>query len=80
MPILYSKTGLILEACKTQTKIGESELEKIRRKLTKKTYYFKERGIRLTRPRYYYNKEWNIMIPETLNETLKALKPAVQTG
>lgn len=78
MPILYSKTGLILEACKTQAKIGESELEKIRRKLTKKVYYFKERGIRLTRPRYHYNKEWNIMIPETLSETLKVLKPVVQ--
>jgi len=75
MPILYSKTGLILEACKAQAKIGESELEKIRRKLTKKIYYFKERGIRLTRPRYHYNKEWNIMIPETLNEVVKAMKP-----
>ncbi|MGV8141165.1 MAG: type IV toxin-antitoxin system AbiEi family antitoxin domain-containing protein [Candidatus Woesearchaeota archaeon] len=72
MPILYSKAGLILEACKTQLKIDESDLDKIRKKLSKKIYYFKERGIRLVRPRYKYYKEWNIMLPETLYELMIA--------
>ncbi len=78
MPILYSKVGLILEACKTQIKISEADIEKIRSKLTKKINYYKERGIRLVRPRYHYNKEWNIMIPETLNEKIKTMKVVTQ--
>jgi predicted transcriptional regulator of viral defense system len=79
MPILYSKVGLVLDNCKIELKLSESDLEKIRRKLTKKIYYYKERGIRLTRPRYHYNKEWNIMIPETLNEVVKARKPVTNS-
>jgi predicted transcriptional regulator of viral defense system len=76
MPILYNKTGLVLEACKSQLKVEDSELDKLKKKLTKKTYYFKERGIRLTRPRYNYYKEWNIMIPEILYEMMIAGRPA----
>ncbi|MGV8171693.1 MAG: type IV toxin-antitoxin system AbiEi family antitoxin domain-containing protein [Candidatus Woesearchaeota archaeon] len=74
MPILYSKTGLILETCKTQIKLSEADIEKIHSKLTKKINYYKELGIRLVRPRYQYNKEWNIMIPETLSEKIRAIK------
>ncbi len=75
MPILYSKVGLILEICKTQLKMDESEIDKIRKKLSKKIFYFKERGIKLIRPRYHYYKEWNIMLPERLFEMIKAMKP-----
>jgi len=78
MPILYSKVGLILELCKTQLKIDDSDIEKLRKKLSKKIFYYKERGIKLIRPRYYYYKEWNIMLPEQLYELAKNLKP-IQT-
>ncbi len=75
MPILYSKVGLILEICKTQLKIDESDIDKIRKKLSKKIFYFKERGIKFVRPRYKYYKEWNIMLPEQLFEIIKSMKP-----
>jgi predicted transcriptional regulator of viral defense system len=76
MPILYNKVGLVLELCKTNLKIDNADLEKLRKKLTKKIYYFKERGIKLIRPKYHYLKEWNIMLPEHLFEIAKVLKPA----
>ena len=75
MPILYSKVGLILELCKTQLKIDDSDIEKLRKKLSKKIFYYKERGIRLIRPRYYYYKEWNIMLPEHLFEIVRKINP-----
>jgi predicted transcriptional regulator of viral defense system len=75
MPILYSKVGLMLELCKTELKIDDSEIEKLRKKLSKKIYYYKERGIKLIRPRYYYYKEWNIMLPEQLFEMAKQARP-----
>jgi predicted transcriptional regulator of viral defense system len=74
-PILYNKAGLILELCKGNLKIDEDDLEKIRKRLTRKIYYFKERGIKLVRPKYHYNKEWNIMLPDHLFELTKILKP-----
>jgi len=77
MPILYSKVGLILELCKTELKIDESDIDKLKKKLSKKTFYFKERGIKLIRPRYHYYKEWNIMLPEHLFEMTKTMKPQV---
>ena len=76
MPILYSKVGLILELCKTQLKIDDSDIEKLRKKLSKKIFYFKERGIKLIRPKYHYYKDWNIMLPEHMFELAKTLKPA----
>jgi len=78
MPILYSKVGLIIELCKTNLKLSDSDIDKIHKKLSKKIFYYKERGIKLIRPRYYYNKEWNMMIPEQLNEIVKTMRP-VQT-
>jgi len=77
MPILYSKVGLILELCKTELKIEESDIDKLRKKLTKKIFYFKERGIKLIRPRYQYYKEWNIMLPEHLFEMAIMMKPQI---
>jgi len=77
MPILYSKAGLILEICKDNLKIENEDLEKIKKKLTKKTYYFKERGIRLIRPKYHYHKEWNIMLPDKLFELAKTARPQI---
>ncbi len=71
MPILYNKIGLILESCKQELKIDLSDLEKIRRRLTKKINYFKEKDIKLIRPKYKYYKEWNIMIQEPLFEIVK---------
>lgn len=78
MPILYSKVGLILELCKSNLKIDDSDIEKLRKKLSKKIYYYKERGIKLIRPRYKYFKEWNIMIPEQLFELSKSM--SLKTG
>jgi len=77
MPILYNKTGMILDVCKQNLKIDDQELDKIRKKLSKKIYYYKERGIKLIRPRYRYYKEWNIMIPEHQYELIKTLKPGI---
>lgn len=69
-PILYNKIGLILDANKNFLKIEESDLEKIRKKLTRKIYYAKEKGLRLIRPKYKYYKKWNMMISESLYETI----------
>jgi predicted transcriptional regulator of viral defense system len=80
MPILYSKVGLVLELCKTQLKIDSSDIDKLRKKLSKKIFYYKERGIKLIRPRYHYYKEWNIMLPEHLFEMAQAMKPATVQG
>jgi predicted transcriptional regulator of viral defense system len=79
MPILYSKVGLILELCKTELKLDASDIDKLRKKLSKKIFYFKERGIKLIRPRYYYYKEWNIMLPEQLFEIAKTMRPITKT-
>ena len=75
MPILYSKVGLILELCKSYIKIDQSDIEKLRKKLSKKIFYYKERGIKLVRPKYFYLKEWNIMLPEQIFEVAKIVKP-----
>jgi len=75
MPILYNKVGLLLELCKVQLKIDDSDIDKLKKKLTKKIPYYKEKGIRLIRPKYYYYKEWNIMLPEQIFELTKILKP-----
>jgi predicted transcriptional regulator of viral defense system len=69
-PILYNKIGLILETNKNFLKIDESDLEKIRKKLSKKIYYAREKGIRLIRPKYKYYKKWNMMITESLYELI----------
>ncbi|MGV8150665.1 MAG: type IV toxin-antitoxin system AbiEi family antitoxin domain-containing protein [Candidatus Woesearchaeota archaeon] len=69
-PILYNKTGLILDTTKTFTRIPEEDIDKIRKKLTKKIYYAREKGIRLIRPRYKYYGKWNIMITEQLYEQI----------
>ncbi|MEM4711157.1 MAG: hypothetical protein QXL18_04365 [Candidatus Woesearchaeota archaeon] len=65
-PILYNKTGLILDITKQYLKIENEELEKIRKKLSKKIYYAKEKGLKLIKPKYKYYIKWNIMIPEEL--------------
>jgi len=75
MPILYHKVGLILELCKNNLKIDNDDIEKIRKKLTKKIYYFKERGIKLIRPKYHYYKPWNIMLPENLYKLTQPTAP-----
>ena len=69
-PILYNKIGLILETNKTYLKIEETDIEKIRKKLSKKTYYAREKGLRLIRTKYKYYMKWNIMIPENLYEQI----------
>ena len=63
-PILYHKTGFVLEAIKEHYAISESDLEPIKKKLSKKIFYFREKGLRLTRPRYIFNNTWRVMIPE----------------
>lgn len=65
-PILYNKIGLILDVTKEYTKTMEEELEVIKKRLSKKIFYAKEKEIKLIRPRYRYYKKWNIMIPEQL--------------
>lgn len=70
-PILYNKTGLVLEASKFYNKLSDEDLDKIRKKLSKKIFYSKEKGIKLIRPRYKYNAKWNIMIPENVYEMVK---------
>ena len=59
---------------KIQLKIDNTDIDKLKKKLTKKIYYYKEKGIKLIRPKYYYYKEWNIMIPEQIFELTKTLK------
>ncbi|HYD04065.1 MAG TPA: hypothetical protein VEC16_07255 [Alphaproteobacteria bacterium] len=78
MGILYNKVGLLLEVCSSQLHLDPSDIDKIRKKLSKKIYYYKEPGLRLIRPRYFYNKEWNIMLPEQLHNLVQSLKPQVQ--
>lgn len=69
-PILYNKTGLILDATKAFTKIQEEDLEKIKKKLTKKIFYAREKEVKLIRPRYKYYGKWNLMITEKLYEMI----------
>ncbi|HEY9700876.1 MAG TPA: hypothetical protein V6C58_00425, partial [Allocoleopsis sp.] len=73
--ILYNKIGLILEVCSPFLKIEKDEIEKLRKKLTKKIYYYKEPGLRLMRPKYEYYKEWNIMITKELHDLIKSIRP-----
>ena len=68
-PILYNKIGLLLDITKDSIIIQEEDLEKIRKKLGKKIYYYKDSKVSLIRPRYKYNKQWNIMIPEQIQKT-----------
>jgi predicted transcriptional regulator of viral defense system len=70
-PILYNKLGFLLEAAKQNLDIHDEELETIRKKLTKKTFYLKEKGLTLIRPRYRYYQKWNLMIPEDLMDMVK---------
>lgn len=65
-PILYNKIGLILDATKSFTKLQEEDFENIRKKLSKKIFYAREKELKLVRPRYKYHNKWNIMIPENL--------------
>ncbi|HGJ67636.1 TPA: hypothetical protein ENS27_19930 [bacterium] len=65
-PILYNKIGLILDTTKSFTRLQEEDFEKIRKKLSKKIFYAREKELRLIRPRYKYYGKWNIMIPENL--------------
>lgn len=65
-PILYNKIGLILDTTKAFTKLQEEDFEKIRKKLSKKIFYAREKELKLVRPRYKYYVKWNIMIPENL--------------
>jgi len=65
-PILYNKTGVVLEAVKDYLRISSDDLERLRKKLGKKIYYAKERGLTLMRPKYKYYLKWNIMLPEPL--------------
>ncbi|GIU69883.1 MAG: hypothetical protein KatS3mg002_1119 [Candidatus Woesearchaeota archaeon] len=74
-PILYNKIGLILDITKPYIKAKEEDTEVIRKKLSKKIFYAREKGIKLIRPRYKYYKKWNIMIPDNIyniiNSTLQ---------
>ncbi len=63
-PILYHKTGFVLDTVKEYFGISEDDLEAFHKKLSSKKFYFKEKGLRLTRPRYMYIKRWKVMIPE----------------
>jgi len=69
-PILYNKVGLILDMSKDNLKISENDLTDIRKKLSKKTFYLKEKGLRLIKPKYKYYNKWNIMIPEKVFELI----------
>jgi predicted transcriptional regulator of viral defense system len=69
-PLLYNKIGLLLDICKNSLDIRDEDLEEIRKKLTKKTFYLKEKGLSLIKPRYKYYQKWNIMIPERLFEMI----------
>ena len=70
-PILYNKIGLILETNQKKLNIEINDLEKIKKKLSKKTYYAKEKELTLIKPKYKYYKQWNIMIPEKIHEMFK---------
>jgi predicted transcriptional regulator of viral defense system len=69
-PILYNKVGMVLDATKSFTKLQEEDFEKIRKKLSKKIFYAREKEIKLIRPRYKYYGKWNMMIPENLYEQI----------
>lgn len=69
-PILYNKVGLLLDATKSFTKLQEEDFEKIRKKLSKKIFYAREKELKLVRSRYKYYGKWNIMIPEQLYEQI----------
>ena len=67
-PILYNKIGLVLELCKTSLQLSDDDLKDIKKRLTKKIYYMKEKGLTLIKPKYKYYSKWNIMIPLNIYE------------
>jgi hypothetical protein len=67
-----------MDVCSPFLKTDQQEIDKIKKKLSKKIYYYKEPGLRLIRPKYEYYKEWNIMITKELHDLIKSIKP-VQT-
>jgi predicted transcriptional regulator of viral defense system len=73
-PILYNKTGILLDSAREFLNIRDDEIEKLSKKLSKKIYYAKERGLTLMRPKYRYYQRWNIMLPEPLYNILQTKK------
>jgi len=69
-PILYNKTGLVLDACKNFLRLQDDDLGKIRQKLSKKIFYAREKGLTLIRPKYKYYGKWNMMINEDLYDMI----------
>jgi predicted transcriptional regulator of viral defense system len=69
-PILYNKVGLVLESAKNTLELNDDDITKIRKKLSKKIFYLREKSISLIRPKYKYYVKWNCMIPEELFNSL----------
>jgi predicted transcriptional regulator of viral defense system len=64
-PVLYHKIGFLLEALTSYYGFQEQDLELLKRKVSKKTYYLRDRGVRFIRPRYKHIAKWRVMIPES---------------
>ncbi len=79
MSILYNKTGLLLELLETNLVITDNDLEKLRKKLSKKVYYMREKGLKVIKPKYKYDKTWNIMMTEELWNYIKSQKKSKST-
>lgn len=64
---LYQRTGYILELLKDEFRVKESFLEKLKKQVTKKTYYLDP----LMKGSCKKIKEWNLMVPKNIKELMQ---------
>ena len=62
---LFHRTGFILDRLKSELNVPQDFLDSIKENLSKRTYYLH------TGTRGVYKKEWNIIVPENIEEMMK---------
>jgi len=64
---LYKKTGYILYLLKEDLGVPEAVIQRLKKKVSQKTYYLENKTKGLNKK----NKEWNLMIPKNIEELIK---------
>ncbi len=64
---MFHRTGFILDSLKSELNVPRDFLDSIKENLSKRTYYLHHgtRGV--------YKKEWNIIVPENIEEMMKVV-------
>ena len=64
---LYSKAGYVFSLLKNTLDVPKGFLTKLRKKVSKKTYYLESKAKGANKK----NKEWNLMVPKNIEELMK---------